>query len=94
MFTEEVDDEAAVGGSAGGVVVEGHPVRRPREGPAGGGREDGRVAGVGERVAEAEHAGVARPPRRMTAATAAAGRRLDVGRRDDGDDEHAEEERE
>jgi hypothetical protein len=52
--TEEVDDDAAVGAAAGGLAEEGHPV-----GPACGGERLGRavddeVAGVGQRVAEAE----------------------------------------
>ena len=59
MVTDEVDDEPAVGRPAAGVVEVGLPVRRVGGGPPGGGREDGRVPGVGERVAEAEDAAVA-----------------------------------
>ena len=78
IFTDEVDDEAAVGGPAVGPAKVGLPVRRVGEGPPGGDREDGRVAGVGERVAEAEDAAVAR-----VAVAGAAGVRLSG----DGDEE-------
>mgnify|MGYP003703214185 CR=1 FL=1 len=54
-------------------MEEGHPVRRAGGRPAGGGREEGVVAGVGERVAEAEHARV--PRFNVNGGATAAGRR-------------------
>lgn len=52
--TEEVDDEAAIGAASGGLAEEGHPVGRARGGERLWGAVDDEVAGVGERVAEAE----------------------------------------
>jgi len=60
LGTEEIDDEPAVGGPAGGMAEVGPPVRLPGGWARGRGREDGRISGVGERVAECEDAGVAR----------------------------------
>ena len=59
--TEEVDDEAAVGAAAGGLAEEGHPVGRARGGERLGRAVDDEVAGVGERVAEAEDGPVRLP---------------------------------
>ncbi|KAB8082567.1 hypothetical protein EE612_004490, partial [Oryza sativa] len=59
--TNEVDDEAAVGGAAGGAVEEGLAVGWPQRGPAGVvAVEESDVAGVCKRVPEAEHARIAR----------------------------------
>ena len=69
--TDEVDDDAAVGSPATGAFEVGLPVRQVGEGPPGGDREDGRVPGVGERVAETEDPAVA-PPRRAVACGATA----------------------
>ena len=68
--TDEVDDDAAVGSPATGAFEVGFPVRQVGEGSPGGGREDGRVPGVGERVAEAEDPAVALPRRAIACATA------------------------
>lgn len=62
-FTDEVDDEAAVGVAAGGAAAEeSRAVGRARDGVEDGigGEDDGVVAGVGVGVAEAED-GVVRP---------------------------------
>ncbi|BAS73432.1 Os01g0649732, partial [Oryza sativa Japonica Group] len=86
--TDEVDDEAAVGGAAGGAVEEGLAVGWPQRGPAGVvAVEESDVAGVCKRVPEAEHARVARRrqrPRR-TADGGARGRAAGGGRRRCGD---------
>lgn len=60
-LTDEVNDEAAVAGPAGGAAEEGPPVRRRAVGAAGlpAGRQSDVVAGVRQRVAEAEDARVA-----------------------------------
>jgi hypothetical protein len=70
--TEEVDDEPAVGSSAAGMAKVGLPVRRRGGRSSCSRREDGRVSGVSERVAEREQAGV--PP------AVATGVRMDGGR--------------
>lgn len=56
--TDEVDDEAAIGPAAGGAVEECLAVGQPRDGARRGGVAD-EVAGVDERVAEAEETAVA-----------------------------------
>lgn len=59
LLTDEIDDEPAVGRTAGRATEEGLAVRRPARGSPAGGREVPRVPGVGEGVAEAEDAIVA-----------------------------------
>ena len=61
MYTDEVDDEAAVGVAAGGAAEEGGAVGGARDGVEDAvlGEDGGVVAGVGEGVAEAEDGVVA-----------------------------------
>ena len=91
LITEEVGDDPAVGGPAAGTAEVGLPVRQLGEGPPGGGRVDGGVAGVRQGVAECKDAGVAAAGQ----AAAAAGVRITSGLRDDeehgGEDEIHEE---
>jgi len=58
--TDEVEDDAAVGEAAGGAVEEGLAVGEPEHGIGAVGVEEAVVARVRQRVAEAEHARVAR----------------------------------
>jgi hypothetical protein len=55
--TDEVDGDPAVGGAAGGAVEEGLAVREAALRDIAAGGEEHQVAGVGERVPEAEQAG-------------------------------------
>lgn len=59
LLTDEVDDKAAVARPAGGVAKESPPVRRRAVGAGVLCGQADIVAGVGERVAEAEDARVA-----------------------------------
>lgn len=57
--TDEVHDESAVGEAPGGAAEVRHPVWRPAGLAVGVAWDSDQVAGVGERVAEAEDGGVA-----------------------------------
>lgn len=83
--TEEVDDEAAVGAAAGGLAEEGHPIGRARGGERLGRAVDDEVAGVGERVAEAEDGLV----RLLAPAGGGAARRCRREEEQRGDEQHA-----
>lgn len=63
MLTDEVEDDAAVGGAAGGVAEERRAVGRPHHGDGDGVHCEGDrlVAGVREGVTEAED-GIVRAP--------------------------------
>lgn len=56
--TKEVDDEAAVGAPARGAVEVGHAVGEAADDGVGQRAGHEQVAGISERVAEAEHGGV------------------------------------
>jgi hypothetical protein len=83
--TQEVDDEAAVGAAAGGLAEEGHPVGRARGGERLGRAVDDEVAGVGERVPEAEDGRV----RLLAPGRGAGGRQRRHERGDEQEGEHA-----
>jgi hypothetical protein len=59
LITEKVDHESTVAGAAAGMTEVRLPIRWPRADSPGGEWVDGRVTGIGQRVAEPEDAAVA-----------------------------------